>query len=613
MATPVALPEGFELDKPDLPEGFELDAEPVSQPEDKSIKLLPSFLDFDTKESQQKRDKLLQEDPEKFVGIMQKSAIEGFNRGLRDIGEGLKQATLEAGEFIGVTEPGAAEDFTKKVQGEREKFEESYGLFPGSKVTRFLGGSAPYAYLPIKMPSGLFARAGVGAAVGGGFAGTQFVPEGTSRTEQAAIGATVGAAFPLVGKALTSTLKWANNILLEPFSKSGSYRDVAKFLRKEISENRGKIEAAVQRSVERGENKTVAQILAEITQGTSDDFGGMLVRLEKDLSRESDALKSLYAMQSQTRRGIINGIAGTEDDLVKAMSNRSAIADVNYQKSFKIPISADSKLVRLSQNKFFRVAIQDAKDLAEVKGINAKQNLTEFMHYVKEGLDKQLNATDMAGKTALGREELKAVGNIKRGLVKWIGNKNPLYEQARAQFQKDSIPVNRMEVGQELKKAFISALDQEKPAVFAGAVEKAKQTIKRSTGFTGLKKLDDIFSPEQMKGIGKLKRELTVEVQRKKMAGESKAVLKELTGEINITLPHILSRPIVIANHILKALGKDKTPEYKQLLVDMVKNPPKFLKAYKMPETTSKAKAAMDIVEKMNTIAISKTAIETSN
>jgi len=114
-----------------------------------------------------------------------------------------------------------------------------------------------------------------------------------------------------------------------------------------------------------------------------------------------------------------------------------------------------------------------------------------------------------------------------------------------------------------------------------------------------------------MKGIGQIKRELIVEVQRKKMAGESKAVLKELTGEINISLPHILSRPIVIANHVLKALGKDKTPEYKQLLVDIVKNPSNFLKAYKMPETSSKARAAIDIVERMNIIAASKTAIET--
>jgi len=570
--------------------------------EKESIKLLPDFLTFDSKESQEKRDKLLQEDPEKFMNLMQKSQLEGFNRGIQDIGEGLKQITLEAGEFIGLSDPEITGDYTKKVQEERERYEESYGLFPGSKVTRFIGNSAPYAYLPVKMPSGIFKRIGMGGALGGSIAGTQFVEDGDSRALNVLAGGTVGVAIPAIGKAISGTLKWANQTLREPFTKDGAYNDIAKFLRKEISENREDIISSIEGSISKGENKTIAQILAERTQGTKKDFGGMLVRLEKDLSRESDVLKSLYATQSQARRSVINSVAGTGGDLAKAITLRSNNANINYnQKAFKVAINADSKLVKLSRNKYFNVALSDAKDIAEVKGINSKDNLTEFLHLVKEGLDKQLNATDAMGKTALGREELKAVTSVKDGLVKWMGEKNILYDQARKQFILDSAPVNKMEIGQELKKAFINALDQDRPSMFASAIENAKKTVKKAAGIKG--GFEGMLDPKQIRALESLRKGLVIESHRKKMAGESKAVLGALTGETTLALPHILSRPIVITNHILKIIGKDRTPEYRRLLVDIVRDPRKFLEAYRLPESNKKAQMAMDIVRKMNIIA----------
>ena len=572
-------------------------APPVVRPDG----VLPDDLALDTPESQEKMLAL----PD--IGSAQIEAPRiGVGRGLQDIGEGLKQIALEAGEFIGARERGSTKSFTKEAEQSREDYEESFGLFPNAKISRFIGANAPYAALPVKMPPGLFGKVMSMSTLGEVVGGTQFVPEGGSREANVLTGGLVGAGVPVVSKAVSSSLggitKWADNALIQPFSKTGAYRDVAKFLKKEISENRVAIEKAVKDSIAKGENKTVAQIIAETTKGTGKNFGGMLVKLEKDLSKESDALKTIYDMQSKSQTGFLNKIAGTSDDLANAQNLRSANSGKLYTESFDIPIKADPKLAIISKNKYFRTAMRDANNLAEAEGVNAKENLTQYLHYVKEGLDKQLNVTDAVGKTALGRNETRIIGKVKSDLVDWLSKKNPKYNEARIQFQKDSIPVNRMEVGNELKNAFTTSLDQESAPSFASAIKNINKTVKKATGF-GKGGLEGAgLTTDEIRGLAKIAKELKIEKRMEVMASKSKAVLPALTGETTISLPHILSRPIVITNHVLRALGKDRTPAYKKLLIDIVKDPKQFVKAYKLPSGDKRSDMASDIIQRLTVI-----------
>lgn len=581
--------------------------------------ILPSFLNFDTPEAKEKREQLFKADPEKFLRMWQRADKEAARRGVSDIGEGFKQLALEAYDNIanlGVlsidieNQSSSAEEYTQRIEQERGRYEETYGLFPGTKLNRFIGANAPYAVLPVKLPVGLFARTGAGSALGGAMMGSQFVPEDGSRTINTAIGAGVGGAIPVVNVVLPKLLSWSKNLLVDPFTKNGIYEDVAKFLQREIPENRGAIEQAIKTSIAKGENKTVAQIIAETTKGSSNDFGGLLVRLEKDLSRGSDSLKSLYALQKKEHQLAIDKIAGTEDELVQAISMRSQRSELNYQTSYALSIKADPELSKIANNKWFQVAANDAADLAQAKGIDAKKNLTEFLHYTKEGLDKQLNATDAAGKTALGREELRTVQKIKTNLVSWLGGKNPLYEKARAQHQLDSVPINRMEVGHELKKSYLSALGRETPAMFVKSLRDIQKTVKKATGFGKIKKAEDILTKQQVQDLNKIASDLTTKAQQETMASKSASVMKNLKGLVSISLPHILSRPIVITNHALKAFNHDRTPRYKELLADLIQNPEKFLKAYSLPEKNQTARMAIDIIERLEIIAAANTAPE---
>lgn len=479
---------------------------------------------------------------------------------------------------------------------------------PDFSFGRLAGGLAtPLIFLPGGAGGALGQRVLSGIALGSAAAATQPVEDAENffqkKLTQVAIGGTVGATVPLVGKGLGKIFGKEGFLheLIKPFSKKGIQADISKFLRETITENRAKIETALRSG---DENKTVGQVLAEATKGTGEDFGGMLVRLERDLAKESDALKSIYALQSQGRRQIIDRIAGTEDDLARAITIRANNAKRLYnQTAFLQNVEPDKALTDLLNNKFGKVALKSANDIADVEGFTPFEKMVRYLHIVKEGLDEQLSRT---GDTALGKESRRAANTVKKNLVNWLENKNPAYKEARTQFQTDSVPINRMQVGKEIKDALVSSLDEDKPSIFANALRNAARTIKKAGGFERFKKLEDVFGEDDVKALKNVAKELAIEARRGKMAAASKSVLGEVSREINISLPRILSRPVVITNHALKLLGQDKTPEYKRLLADLAQSPEKFLRAYKLPSTNKRAQAAIDIVKRLEIIGLSQ-------
>lgn len=127
----------------------------------------------------------------------------GIERGLEDVGEGLKQLALEAAEVGNIIPKGTAEAYTKATDVERANFEEQYGEIPLVSGTRTIGQTAPYLALPGGPAKTLAQRVATGARVGGAVGGTTYVPEGGSRTTQAATGAIAGVAIPMGLEGLT--------------------------------------------------------------------------------------------------------------------------------------------------------------------------------------------------------------------------------------------------------------------------------------------------------------------------------------------------------------------------------------------------------------------------
>lgn len=525
--------------------------------------------------------------------------IAQVGRGMMDVYQGAKQLAFNMfGPEQGGWQSRTAADYNKEVAEEIEAYNKGN---PDFQVGRLVGNlSTPLILIP-----GTAAKASAktvlaaGAALGAAAGSTSPVESGdywSEKGSQVAIGAGIGAAIPVGVGAAKAAWRWVDD-LIKPLFKSGVKRDVGRFLSDYVGENKEMITKALTKAVNEGDDRPVGQIIADAAMEQGDDFGGMIVRLEKDLARESDAIKSVYARQSGTRRAVIDAIAGSEDDMTAAVANRTTNGTRNYNAAWKVKVDADDELSQILDNAYAGGAVKTATNIAEADG---KKELTRILHNVKIGLDKQIEAT---GDKALDSAERKAADGVKKRLVNWIESKNPQYKLAREQYALDSMPINKMRVGQEIKNSFVTSLEKDSPSKLAEGLRQAPRTIKRATGDSRFQKLDQILDGDEIASLEKLSKDLIVDAKAKTMAAGSKSVLGQIDGEVSVSLPHILSRPIVITNHLLKSLGKDNTPEYKRVLIDMVKNPDKFLAIYGGAPDNIKTQHAIDIVQRMNIIA----------
>lgn len=129
-----------------------------------------------------------------------RSALVGLGSGFARFGQGVKQAGLSAGEFLGLAPKGAANEYTQAVQRDRQLFEQTpVGQSVSGNIAQFVGEVAPALLIPGGVAGGLARRTATGALGGGAQGLLQFVPEGQDRSQQAAIGGLLGGALPGVG------------------------------------------------------------------------------------------------------------------------------------------------------------------------------------------------------------------------------------------------------------------------------------------------------------------------------------------------------------------------------------------------------------------------------
>lgn len=210
--------------------------------------------------------------------------------------------------------------------------------------------------------------------------------------------------------------------------------------------------------------------------------------------------------QQLARRSALQSFGKDKTSLVNAIDERSGNAAKDYGAAYANQIKMNPELAQMAKNPYFAEALPDATKLAAANGVNPKENLTQYLHYVKLSLDKQLSKT---GDTALSNTEKEAVQGVKQKLLEWMGNKNPSYETARSNFQAASKPINEMQVGQYLENKLISPLgNKERASTFANAVRETPATIKKSTGFPRYENLDQLLKPENVNSVKKITDEL---------------------------------------------------------------------------------------------------------
>ena len=554
-----------------------------------------------------------------------------IGRGQLDVGQGLSQIgghiqkklaespdsllsqTVEKWTPGGVGEykEGDAEKYDAKLKQELDLYNQHNS---GFQAARLAGNMAT----PISLISGgagtTLSRIGLGTVVGTIGGASQPVTDGDfweTKGTQAAIGGALGGGLPAIGAGISRAGKplatFVRDTLGGLFGKDTFMRkELGRFLREHVDENMDEIEKVLQDAVKRGDKRPVGDILAEssIKGGV---FGKKLIQLQDDLRRSSESLEQLYDMQDKRITSFLDGIAGTSDDMANRVAIRAKMA--NYDAAFDYPMDVSksdlSKLNRILKTTFGRKVYKEVNQQFE---LNPPRSLTERLQKVKEGLD---NYTDIDFSIATPKQKnaAKAAYNVKKKLTDWLSEHNPIWEQSRFAYQQHSLPINRMQVGNALKDAYKNALGKSTPAPFAKALKESPKLIKKA-GQPRFSKLSDFLTEEEISQLKGITKELEVQQRASFLASKSESILPKIEGNITFQLPKVLSRPVVITNHILSLFGKDKTPAYKKLLTKLIQDPEDFLRVYAKPSTTKEAKMAIDIINKFNALAASQAAAE---
>lgn len=359
--------------------------------------------------------------------------------------------------------------------------------------------------LPIKaataMPAAKTAGEGIrqGMLLGGGIgAGSPVTEEGNflaNKAGQVAAGTAIGGVIPGFLAAGGAAYRGARN-LIDPMLPGGTERAAARGAAEAIGDRMQAVRGALAnpQTIVPGSTPTAGE--AATAAGSTELSGLQRLAAQKvDPSGYRDIAKA----QEAARLGQIESIGQTPQALQQAVSARGNKAALDYGNAFAQQIKGDPELVQMSNNPYFKNALPVAMDLAKANGITPKNNLTEFLHYVKLELDAQLAGTS---KTAISRSEDKAVASLKDNLVQWLAKKNPEYEFARTNFASASRPINEMQVGQELAQTLRQPTELgERVSSFAGAMRDAPKVIKSATGNARYESLDQVLTPQNVQKV----------------------------------------------------------------------------------------------------------------
>jgi hypothetical protein len=494
---------------------------------------------------------------------------------------------------LGMNLVGQGDKINPVIQETNARTQSLRGSDAGFDFARLVGNVAnplPYkaaGVLPVA--AGIGGRVAQGAGIGAAMGATAPVNQGDfveQKAGQVAGGALVGGLLPVAWSALKSiggSVKDVSDLI----TAGGAQRIFEKYqakiigadpaVRADIIEKLRNVETLV-----KGSNPTAAEALATTPQASP------MVSYQNIIASTPGGPSGQFGQrmmdQEAARKAALQTVAKTPQELAAALKNRSDSASINYAQAFGEKIRSDPALLEMAKDPFFRKAIPDAMELAKSKGINPKENLTEFMHFVKIGMDAQLLPNS---NKALTNTQQNAINDVRANLVDWLNKKNPAYDFARNEFAMQSQVIDRMNVGQTLSDKLVSATGKETPASFAQAVRNEVGTLKKATGQPRYEELKQLMTPEETATINSVLADVT---RRSRAFNQPQGT--NLYGGVNVTaetsphLPNLLSRPAMLANALLRARGNKVEQEVDRIATDAYLNPSKLAALLeKMPVT----------------------------
>lgn len=308
------------------------------------------------------------------------------------------------------------------------------------------------------------------------------------------------------------------------------------------------------------------------------------------------AYKTRQSQQATAQLQAVRGVGKTPEDIARAEIQRKAKTQPLYDQADRTLSEVDSQFLNLTNRPSMTQVLTRARRLAAEKNIPFEIGETKAssvqpstildaqgrpvgtvttpasfaqlpgtsVHFIKQAFDDMIKDPSTFG---IGASEANAIKRTRAEFLKWVEqtNKNPAYGQARELFTKESKPINQMEVGQYLESKLVPALGEETARLratgYATALEQAPGTIKKATGESRFKTLEEVFAddPQSLKALhsvrddlarqaksealmkGPVKREFDVSKSTEALAGEN-------------ALPNMINRVTTIANDVWRRL-----------------------------------------------------------
>lgn len=448
-----------------------------------------------------------------------------------------------------------------------------------------------------KLPAAtsLLGRVGSGALGGSIFGALQpsyaETPEAfwQDKARQTVLGGATGAAIPPIltglkagGQALGAT------VMLK--TKAGALREAVSNIKSLAGPERQQLISAIDdlhQYLPDSPNTTAEAIAQKNIANKSERFGAPIVKLQAELARAPETtsqLNSITAAQRVARENALNKIAKTPEAYEKAVAFRKKVTDPLWAAVEKSTAKVDTKPVDV----LLRTTLQKNSNTDAITkplyDIHRKLNPggrpeTDIQKLISLSADVK-NKLAAKNPDGTAQYDVKVLTQIKESLDDVIGKAEPAYKSWRTAYRTLSRPMNRMDVGNVLKDRLLNPSGNESPGAFLGALDDAPKTLKKATGFSRYKTLDDVLLPDEVKLATNVAKDMERNLVRKQLAQEvnvPNATTPGTTGEFR--LPNLLWRPALVANFFLRHLGMDASPDINKAAAQILANPAAFKKA----------------------------------
>jgi hypothetical protein len=177
---------------------------------------------------------------------------------------------------------------------------------------------------------------------------------------------------------------------------------------------------------------------------------------------------------------------------------------------------------------------------------SGQKDMTSFLQNAKSLLST-------TAREAKDPKERMLVGNVERKLSDWLENANPDWAKARTNFRERSIPINQMQVGQQIEKKLLSPSDQMMPGGYLKAIADETATIKTATG-QPRSEFGQVFTGQQKATLDEIGQLLEGKLASQKPLQATRLSGDNIAEDAVIHLPQLLSRPVAMANWAIKQI-----------------------------------------------------------